>query len=233
MAKKDNHKQKPWKANPDGDPNYPWYSYRNREGQIVYAIPLEAPNLLLADTDVGKDQEKFCWLPLYGKKGIQVYWVESTDREMAYEQKRWIEAEVKRKIRRSKVEVPIPEFFDGRSNDGNRKNQTSKGYDSIPTGAGAFTGAPVAAEEDRPSLGYEPFRYPPTEQMALMRVELELVQKYIEEQQPRSWRALYLKEFCGADVKEIAEELGVIPARVYQMIAAARKLALQFQKEEW
>ena len=171
---------------------------------MIYAIPLEAPSDLPEDEG---GHFGYTWLPLFGGKRLRVYWAESEDRTWAYDQKRWIDAEAKRTERQAKREVSVDEVL--MSNEAEAPQQ--------------------AGVKQSYAL---PYRFPQTEQMALTRIELEMLQKYIEERQPRSWRAFYLKEACGADVKEITEELGVIPARVYQLIKAAQKLALQF-REEW
>ena len=80
-------------------------------------------------------------------------------------------------------------------------------------------------------LSYEPFHFPQTEPQALTLIELERVRQYIKDRQPRWWRAFYLKEWCGVDAEEIAAELDVDPSRVYQLVAAVRKLAQRYREE--
>ena len=247
------HEEAPklWKSNPEGDPEYPWYSRKDENGEIVYSIPLEAPTEI--PVDGGDDAKKYTysWLPLFGGKGMRVYWEETTSREWAFDQKRWLDAEAKRNERRSKHEVPVAEILGDGTNDGNRKKEW-KLLDDVgdPTGedpeADEAEEQPADAEQDaveteeqsddKPEsavkkLSYEPYHFPQTEPHALTLIELDMVRKYIEDKQPRWWRAFYLKEWCGVDAREVAAELKVEPSRVYQLVDAVHSLALKFRKE--
>ena len=113
----------PWKRNRNGDPDYPWYSCRNEKGAFTYWIPLECPNRIPVDDR--KDAEKYIYsnLPLFGGKRLNVVWAETTSREWAYDQKRWIDAEAKRNERRLKREIPVEEVLGDGSDDGNRKKE--------------------------------------------------------------------------------------------------------------
>ena len=244
-------KFEPWQRNKEVDPEYPWHSRTDENGEIVYSIPMECLNNIPVDDSDGAKQYIYSWLPLFGGKGMRVYWEETTSREWAYDQKRWIDAEAKREERRPKHEIPVAEVLGDGTNDGNRKKEWKLLDDT-----GDLTDEDPEADEveepteetdpenddseDQPGeesetaskkLSYEPFRFPQTEPQALTLIELERVRQYIKERQPRWWRAFYLKEWCGVDAKEIAAELDVDPSRVYQLVDAVRKLAQRYREE--
>lgn len=247
------HEEAPrlWKSNPDGDPEYPWYSRKGEDGEILYSIPLEAPTEIPADDSADARKYTYSWLPLFGGKRMRVFWAETSSREWAFDQKRWLDAEAKRSERRSKREVPVAEMLGDGTDDGNRKKEwkllddagDTTGEDPEPDEAEELSAdadqdddGTEAQSEDEPEsavrkLSYEPYRFPPTESQALTRIELDTVRKYIEDKQPRSWRAFCLKEWCGVEAREIAAELEVDPSRVYQLVDAVHRLALRFREE--
>ena len=117
-------KFEPWKRNTDVDPNYPWHSRKTETGEIAYSIPLECLNEIPTD---GSDNEKkriYSWLPLFGGKGLKVYWEETTSREWAYDQKKWIDAEAQRNERHRKHETLVEEVF----GDGSSEKSPKKGW---------------------------------------------------------------------------------------------------------
>ena len=99
-----------WQSNPEGDPDYPWYSRKGENGEIIYSVPLEAPNDIPPDSCDEAEGRMYSWLPLFGGKGMRVYWAETASREWAFSQKRWLDAEAKRDERRREVETPVDVF---------------------------------------------------------------------------------------------------------------------------
>ncbi len=193
----------PWKRNRNGDPDYPWYSCRNEKGAFTYWIPLECPNRIPVDDR--KDAEKYIYsnLPLFGGKHMNVVWAETTSREWAYDQKRWIDAEAKRNERRLKREIPVEEVLGDGSDDGNRKR----------------------------ICDCTPYSFPQTEPQAINRMELESVTAYLRTQNPRSWQVFCLKEWYGISVEEIAEKFDITPSRIYQLVGAVQKLGKKYRQE--
>lgn len=110
----------PWKRNPEGDPDYIWYSYVNEAGMMVYATPQECPNDIPEDTTEGAMQFRCMKLKLFGTKEMRVFWTETTNRELAFDQKRWLEAEAQRIERSNKRTCQLTEEI-ALDNDGNRK----------------------------------------------------------------------------------------------------------------
>ncbi len=226
-------KPEPWKSNKEVDPNFPWRTYRNEAGDIVYSIPLEAPNDIPVDEDDGAEKHQYYFQPLFGGKRIRVFWAETTDKAWAYDQKRWIDAEAQRNYRRPDHEISVMEVQGDGNDDGNRKKPRTEGQPkSASDTSGKEAAHPdVAVPDNNKKLSYEPYRFPQTETQALARVELEQIMNQLQAKDPRWWKAFYLKEFWGADAEEIAAELGVNPSRVYQLVEAARKFARKCRAE--
>ena len=273
----------PWKRNPEGDPDYIWYSYVNEAGVMVYATPQECPNDIPEDTTEGAMQFRCMKLKLFGTKEMRVFWTETTNRELAFDQKRWLEAEAQRIERANKRVCQLTEEI-ALNNDGNRKktwslldeneaeytpesdtaDETSENCieyqpDDDPDAINWNIEDDVVKEENtdtgnwyidnegkeekagKPKKGKRnrkdekdfrpPYMFPQTEHHAFVLIELEAVRKYIEERQPRWWQALYLKKMWGASAEEIADELGINPSRVYQIIDSAEKLAREFREK--
>lgn len=273
----------PWKRNPEGDPDYIWYSYVNEAGMMVYATPQECPNDIPKDTTEGAMQFRCMKLKLFGTKEMRVFWTETTNRELAFDQKRWLEAEAQRIERANKRTCQLTEEI-ALNNDGNRKktwslldeneaeytpesdtaDETSENCiesqpgddpdainwdidddvvkdENTDTGNWYIDNEGKEEKAGKPKKGKRnrkdekdfrpPYMFPQTEHHAFVLIELEAVRKYIEERQPRWWQALYLKKMWGASAEEIADELGINPSRVYQIIDAAEKLAREFREK--
>jgi len=119
----DNHL--PWMPNPDIDPDYPWGCYRNDAGVVVYWIPQEAPTDIPVDNSQGAKKRIYSTLPLFGGKSLRVCWDELPDRQWAFDQKRWIDAEAKRNERRVKRETLVEEVLGDGSSEKNPKKEWS------------------------------------------------------------------------------------------------------------
>ena len=56
-----------WKPNKEIDPKYPYYCRRNEADEIVYSVPMEAPNDVPADPDAPEEEKpEYSYLPLLG-----------------------------------------------------------------------------------------------------------------------------------------------------------------------
>lgn len=58
----------PWKQNKEVDPKFPWRSYRNERGEIVYCIPMEYQNEIPGDNSEDARKYRYSTLPLFGGK---------------------------------------------------------------------------------------------------------------------------------------------------------------------
>ena len=272
----------PWKRNPEGDPDYIWYSYVNEAGMMVYATPQECPNDIPEDTTEGAMQFRCMKLKLFGTKEMRVFWTETTNRELAFDQKRWLEAEAQRIERSNKRTCQLTEEI-ALDNDGNRKKTWNlldeNDADDTPENSAADEASENRIEyqpdEDADAISWDndddmdkdentdtdsldnddegkedkagkpkqgkktrkdekdfrpPYRFPQTEHQAIVRVELEAVWKYIEEQQPRWCQVLFMKEIQGDSVAEIADKMDINPSRVYQILDSIKKLAREFRE---
>ena len=62
-----------WKPNPEVDETYPYYCRRTENGEILYSVPLEAPNKIPMD-ESGENAVKieYSKLPLLGGRNLDV-----------------------------------------------------------------------------------------------------------------------------------------------------------------
>lgn len=78
-------------TNRKADPDYPYWSYRNDAGEIVYSVPLEALEDQTAEEPVMAEEEQtYTQIRFQGGKPMRVCFVEITDRDAAYEQCTWL-----------------------------------------------------------------------------------------------------------------------------------------------
>ena len=79
------------KANQKADPNYPFRSYRSEAGEIIYSVPLEAPEDQTLSEPMETEEEWTCTeIRFPGGKPMRVHFVEIADRKAAYEQCAWL-----------------------------------------------------------------------------------------------------------------------------------------------
>ena len=193
-----------WKSNKNGDPNYPYWSYQNGNGEIVYSVPLEAPNEIPEDDTKGAIKYSYSYLPVFGGKNLKVYYWETTDREIAYAQRAWINSEHTRERRRSKREVMVAET---------RTDVDTSIWDGIQESS------------------YEQKEFPQVERHVLNRIDLENIRKLVNDRNPKLWKVFCMKELNGEDAETIAEKLEVSITRVYQMIATVREIGRKYRQE--
>ena len=87
QKKESHHNANPSTTRPD--PRYPFPTELNEKGQIVYLVPVEAPQDRTADSSVCNESK--C-SSLYFKEGkpMRVRFFATTDRQFAYDQRKWL-----------------------------------------------------------------------------------------------------------------------------------------------
>ena len=96
------------------DPRYPFRTELNEKGQTVYYVPVEVPQDRIADYPISN--ESGC-ANLYFKEGkpMRVHFVATTNRQYAYDQRRWLNTQHTRERRQAMRE----EYLEGaRKEDG-------------------------------------------------------------------------------------------------------------------
>ena len=88
------------------DPRYPFPNELNEEGQIVYSVPLEAPEDSTLETPLFGDDE-CSFIHFMDGKQMRIHFVKTTDRQFAYRQKAYLNTLHSQEYRCALREVPV------------------------------------------------------------------------------------------------------------------------------
>lgn len=215
------------KPNRAVDPEYPFYCRLDEAGEIVYSVPLEAPNDIPEDEGEGAWHPEYSWLPMPGGKKERVYFHETSDREWAFRVRRMLNTAYMRDFRRAKREIPIPEVLGDGMNDGNRRVRRSPDESDEQLDWDAEASLPVCSGP----LGYGQPASPDMEKQILDRMEIRAIRERVISLNPRAWEVFCQVRLYGRDVKTVAAETGICPSRVYQLISRVRDIAEQYRRE--
>ncbi len=194
-----------WKPNPEVDETYPYYCRRTENGEILYSVPLEAPNKIPMD-ESGENAVKieYSKLPLLGGRNLDVYVWETTDREEGLRQRAWLNSEHTRDRRRTKRETCVAEMND---------NLDGSIWDSIQEAA------------------YEQRGWPDVAKQALDRIEIQAIREQVKSTNPRYWEVFYQVKLYGEDAKAVADRMGISVQRVHQLTDKVREIAEKYRKD--
>lgn len=216
-----------WQSNQKIDPQYPFRTRMNEKGEIVYSVPLEAPNDIPADESEGAMQYEYSYLPLPGGKRMRVCCWETTDREWAYRVRRMMNAALTQEHRYAKRFIAVPEIVGNRKGDGNRK--ISRGMDDDTWDA--------PRESDQPApvkvCGYEQREWPDVQKQVIDRIELEEIGELMNSIIPRLWQFFCRIRLYGAETRAVADELEITPQRLSQMISEVQAFARKYHQENY
>ena len=186
------------------DPNYPYWSYQNEAGEIVYSVPLEAPDdQTLEEPAEAEDELTYTYIRFRGGKPMRVHFVETTSRNAAYEQCSWLNTQHTQERRYGeRYQLLSP------------SGSTDPGeyvWDYSPKMHRNEDGFTVADYSDLPD-----------------RIEEE-----IREQLPTSdyYHLVYRLSVIGMEPKHIGETLGIDQAMVYYYRKEALKIAQNYRKK--
>ena len=191
-----------WKQN-HADPDYSYQSWRNEDGSITYSVPLEAPEDETAETPVEAEEDRtYTNLRFMGGKPMRVHFIETTDREAAFEQKKWLNAMHKQERNYSRRFVLLgsyaaPEDCDCVWDYFSQMHQEEDGFT-------------MADYSDLPGL----------------------VAEYIRKKLPGNdlYCQVYLLNVEGYAPKEISEELGIDLGMVYYYRKKALQVAQEYRR---
>ena len=193
----------PCKSNTKADPNYPFHSCYNEKGEIVYSIPMEAPEDRTADEPNEIYESLPSMLLSYGPgRKIRVCFFESTDRETAYMQRAWINTLCSQERR-------YEEHF-----------RSSETLCSTESGESVWDYFPAMRRNDD---GYTVADYSdlPEQIEAIIRAQFKNSDLYLQ---------VYRLSGNGLRPKQIAEKLGIDQAMVYFYRNEAWRIAQEYRK---
>lgn len=218
-----------WKPNTEVDAQYPYWTRLNEAGEIVYSVPLEAPNDIPVDADDGNaDKYEYSYLPLLGGKNLRVYCWETTDREWAYKIRGMINTQHTQERRYSKRYTVVPEVLGDGLDDGNRKVNPKPTVDSEePIDESIGTAEPNSGKRS----GYEQHGWPDVEKQALDRIEIKTIRDLVNSKNSRYWQMFYRIELYGDEAKAVAAEMGISVQRVHQLADKVKEIAQKYREE--
>ena len=222
-------KLEPWQQNKNVDPNYPFRTRLNESGETVYSIPLEAPNdIPLDETAGGANHVEYSYLSVFGGKVLRVYWLETTDRELAYTIRSMLNTQQSQERRFAEHYTVVPEVLGNGLGDGNHKVCCKTGEESEwPSDEGRKT----ANQDHGRQNGYEQHGWPDVEKQALDRIELQTILDLVKSTDPRCWEIFYQVKLYGEEAKAVAARLGISVQRVHQLAARVPEIAKHSRRE--
>ena len=90
--------------------------------------------------------------------------------------------------------------------------------------------APIISWDGLAETGYEPVGSAPVDEQVGAKMEYEDIKAMMDAEDPRIARAFEMKELQGYSVREIAAEMQISQPRVYQLIAKAKAIGLEYRK---
>ena len=200
QKKESHHNATPSTTRPD--PRYPFPTELNEKGQIVYLVPVEAPQDRTADSSVCNESK--C-SSLYFKEGkpMRVRFFATTDRQFAYDQRKWLNTLHTRERRMTLREVLL---------DGSKKDEDGESVprDEHPLLADTEDGYIRAEYSDLPGR----------------------ISEYIGKKYPKKplYREVYKLLTEGISPKTISEKLGTKLEMVYYYREIVYRLALEYKQ---
>ena len=90
--------------------------------------------------------------------------------------------------------------------------------------------APIISWDGLVETGYEPVGSAPVDEQVGAKMEYECIKAMMDAENTRIARAFEMKELQGYSVREIAKELEISQPRVYQLIARAKTIGMEYRK---
>jgi hypothetical protein len=105
--------------------------------------------------------------------------------------------------------------------------------DTVPCATCPYKGkkqAPIISWDGLVETGYEPVGSAPVDEQVGAKMECEGIKAMMDAEDTRIARAFEMKELQGYSVREIAAELEISQPRVYQLIARAKTIGMEYRK---
>ena len=221
-----------WKPNTEVDAQYPYWTRLNEAGEIVYSVPLEAPNDIPVDADDDEaDKREYSYLPLLGGKNLRVYCWETTDKEWAYRVRGMINTQHSQERRFAEHFTVVPEVLGDGLDDGNRKVSQKSSEEPEEDDEQPVEEQEAPAKDRGKQNGYQQFGWPDVEKQALDRIEIQAIRELVKSTNPRYWEVFYQIKMYGEDAKAVADRMGVSVQRVHQLMNKVTEIAKNYRKE--
>lgn len=190
-------------------------------GEVLYDAPMEIKDQ--ADLDAyGITWDDCRTLNFHGSENVTVYFFKTDNRAFAEFQWRYIDSQHSRGFASARCMIP----------------GTRKPWVRCPDTVSCAK-CPHKADRKPPFIswdrlvatGYEPVAGAPADEQAIARLEYQAIRALMVGEDPRIARAFEMKELMGYKADEIAAELHISSARVYQLIARAKAIGQEYRKK--
>ena len=189
-------------------------------GEILYDAPIEITD----QTDL--DNYHITWndckvLNFHGSDKVTVYFFKTENRAFAEYQWRYLDTQHSRGY--ASVRCMIP---------GKRK-AFIKCPDTVSCATCPYKDkkqAPIISWDGLAETGYEPVGSAPVDEQVGAKMEYEGIKAMMDAEDTRIARAFEMKKLQGYSVREIAKELEISQPRVYQLIARAKTIGMEYRK---
>jgi hypothetical protein len=189
-------------------------------GEILFDAPIEIKDQ--ADLDnYGITWDDCRTLNFHGSEKVTVYFFKTENRAFAEYQWSYLDTQHSRGY--ASVRCMIP---------GKRK-AFIKCLDTVPCATCPYKDkkqAPIISWDGLVKTGYEPVGSAPVDEQVGAKMEYEGIKAMMDAEDTRIARAFEMKELQGYTVREIAAELEISQPRVYQLIARAKTIGMEYRK---
>ena len=210
---------------PHCDADFAHYTFIGENGEILYHMPIRADEIHLEDFDA--TTEDLVTLRFHGTDPTRVLFVKTERRELAEFYWAQLTQDHNSKVMETRCIVPARRggwLICPRNNSCDPKRCP---YGKQPEEKQRHT----VSWDHLISRGFEPAISAPVETQAIWNVEKQQVKVIMDNEDPRIWKVLVMREEYGMTVENIAEELAISPPRVYQLLARGKAIGAQFRKD--
>ena len=189
-------------------------------GELLFDCPIEIRNQQDLDA-FGITWNDCRTLNFHGSDKVTVYFFKTENRAFAEYQWSYLDTQHSRGY--ASVRCMIP---------GKRK-AFIKCPDTVSCATCPYKGkkqAPIISWDGLVETGYEPVGSAPMDEQVGAKMEYECIKAMMDAEDTRIARAFEMKELQGYSVREIAAELQISQPRVYQLIARAKTIGMEYRK---
>lgn len=190
-------------------------------GEVLYDAPMEIKNQ--ADLDAyGITWDDCRTLNFHGSEKVTVYFFKTENRTFAEYQWAYLDSQHSRGFANARCKIP-----------GTRKPWV-RCPDTVSCAKcphKANRKPPFISWDALTATGYEPGESAPADEQAIARIEYQSIRALMDAEDTRIARAFEMRELMGFKVDEIADELHISSARVYQLIARAKAIGQEYRKK--
>ena len=189
-------------------------------GELLFDCPIEIRNQQDLDA-FGITWNDCRTLNFHGSDKVTVYFFKTENRAFAEYQWSYLDTQHSRGY--ASVRCMIP---------GKRK-AFIKCPDTVSCATCPYKGkkqAPIISWDGLVETGYEPVGSAPVDEQVGAKMEYECIKAMMDAEDTRIARAFEMKELQGYSVREIAAELQISQPRVYQLIARAKTIGMEYRK---